>query len=89
MLKLTEAESLIERETADIRQQRPICVALLKSGVKVWLKGRREFFVVDYQTLYRDAMRGDGRINIPARNVSDSKLEKARTAIANNLPEEQ
>lgn len=87
MIKLTEAESVISRETPDVVQGRPVCVELLKSGIKVWLKGRHEFFVLDYRLLYREALRYDARVSIPPRNVSDAKLEKAKAAIEANRPE--
>jgi hypothetical protein len=48
----------IERETTFIHKTRPICVSLLPNGVKVWLKGKRDFYVVPYDTLFIDGERG-------------------------------
>lgn len=71
---LCKIDAEIERETAFIHKTRPICVALKQSGVKVWLKGTREGYVVPYDELFRDAQQGS--VKIPARHVSDAKLAK-------------
>ena len=85
MIKLNP-EVTLERETPVVHQNRNICVGLKQGSVKVWLKGKREFFTLPYDELLRAAQREDQRGFIRARKVSDAKLEKARTAIADNLP---
>jgi hypothetical protein len=66
--------TVIERETASQYKGRPIRVALLRGGVKVWLKGMHDFYVVPYEVLFRDGERGS--VSIPARKVSAAKLAK-------------
>jgi hypothetical protein len=85
MIKLNPDVAL-ERETETIHQNRAICISLKRGGVKVWLKGKREFFTLPYDSLLREARRRDESICIPARKVSDSKLEKAKAAIEANRP---
>ena len=74
MLKLTEAEGLIQRETAYVLHNRPVCVRLTTSGVRVWLKGKREFYTVPYDQLFIDGQRGS--VKIPARQVSEAQLQR-------------
>jgi hypothetical protein len=66
--------TIIERETDFVQFGRPICVALLRSGVKVWPKGKRESFTVPYDALYRYAKQGS--VSIPARSVTDAALAR-------------
>lgn len=79
-------ETVIERETSFVRQSRNICIAVQRSGIKVWLKGKREFFVLPYDQLFIDAMRNDQRVCIPPRRVSDASVKKAVASIMENLP---
>lgn len=74
MIKLTDAESRIARETAYVLHNRPVCIELLNGGIKVWLKGKREAYTVPYDQLFTDGQRGS--VKIPARHVSDAKLAK-------------
>lgn len=74
MLKLSEAEGTIERETAHVLHGRPVCVRLTQGGVRVWLKGKREFYTVPYDVLFNDGQRGS--VKIPARKIADAKLGK-------------
>jgi len=66
--------TVIERETQEIYRTRPICVALLRTGIKVWLKGKRDSYVIPYQQLFNDGERGS--VSIPARKVSNATLAK-------------
>jgi len=66
--------TVIERETASVYKGKPIRVALLRGGVKVWLKGKRDFYIIPYEVLFKDGERGS--VAIPARKISDAKLAK-------------
>lgn len=68
--------TVIERETQEIYRARTICVALLRTGVKVWLKGKRDSYVTSYSQLFNDGERGS--VAIPGRHVSDAKLAKSK-----------
>lgn len=74
MLKLTEAESTIKRETAFVLHGRPVCIEIRTSGIKVWLKGKKESYTVPYDVLFTDGQRGS--VKIPARVIADAKLAK-------------
>lgn len=74
MMKLTDTDARIARETAYVLHNRPVCIELLNGGIKVWLKGKREAYTVPYDQLFTDGQRGS--VKIPARHVSDAKLAK-------------
>ena len=70
-----EAEyTIIERETAFVHKTRPICVALLRSGLKVWLKGLRASYTIPYDQLFVDGERGS--VRIPPRPITDAALAR-------------
>jgi hypothetical protein len=66
--------TIIERESPAIYRTRPICVALMRSGVKVWLKGKRDSYVVPFEQLFIDAERGS--VSIKPRRVTAAELAK-------------
>jgi len=74
MIKISERSAFTPTETGYIHKGRNVCFEPLQGGIKFWLKGKREFFTVPYDELYRDAERGS--VKIPARKVSDAQLAK-------------
>lgn len=68
------APSRVVRETTAIHKARNVMVELTVGGLKVWLKGKRDFYVVPYATLFIDAEKGS--VNIPGRRVSAADLAK-------------
>lgn len=72
MIKLDDTR--IARETGFMLHNRPVCIELLSTGIKVWLKGKRESYVVPYDRLFTDGQRGS--VKIPARQIADAKLGK-------------
>lgn len=72
MIKLDDTR--ISRETGFMLHNRPVCIELLTTGIKVWLKGKRESYVVPYDRLFTDGQRGS--VKIPARVIADAKLAK-------------
>ncbi len=75
MIKITfETSGVIERETESIYRTRPICVSLMRAGVKVWLKGKRDSYILPYEQLFTDGERGS--VSIPARRVTQAQLAK-------------
>ncbi len=75
MIKITfETSGVIERETESIYRTRPICVSLMRAGVKVWLKGKRDSYTIPYEQLFTDGERGS--VSIKSRAVSDAQLQR-------------
>ena len=67
--------TVIERETPAIHRTRPICIALMRGGVKVWLKGKRDSYTIPYEQLFIDGERGS--VSIAGRKMTAAKLVEA------------
>ncbi len=46
----------------------------MRAGVKVWLKGKRDSYILPYEQLFTDGERGS--VSIPARRVTQAQLAK-------------
>lgn len=75
MIKITfDNGGTIQRETEAVYKTRPVCVSLMRHGVKVWLKGKRDSYVIPYEQLFMDGERGS--VSIAGRKVSEAALAK-------------
>lgn len=83
MIKITERSAFTPTETAFVDRGRAICFEPLQGGVKVWLKGKKESFVVPWDKLWKWGQQS--AVNIPARRVSDAELHRLQVVLGTNV----